>query len=219
MGLAVEVGLVAYQVENGGVDDQLNAEFERLSEFLVANGLKRHDEPEICEVVSFGMYGYAGLHYLRRVAAYLDLDGTIPEPGGVGGAEPADDPILQRYYDAVESNAEGRTFDHLIVHSDAEGFYVPQEFPNVLAEPTGELVAGGFVGSSQRLKEECIRLALVLELPLDTDPEDESVYDAADNQGNGDLKWQRYGVESFTLLRLYNAAKHSIETGAAIMFC
>ncbi len=219
MGLAVEVGLIAFEVENGGVDEDLQAEFDRLSDFLVANGLRPHNEPEICETISFGMHGYADLHYLRRLAAHLDLNGSIPEPGGAGGAEPSEDPILQKYFDAVAGAEEGRSFDHLMVHSDAEGFYVPQEFPKVLVDPTGEAVAGGFVGSSQRLKEECIRLAELLELPLDTNPEEESVYDATDDQGNGDAKWQKYGVESFTLLRLYNAAKHSIETGAAIVFC
>ncbi|MGI5156389.1 hypothetical protein [Microbispora sp. CA-102843] len=31
--------------------------------------------------------------------------------------------------------------------------------------------------------------------------------------------WRRYGVESFTCLQLTAAARHSIATGAAIVFC
>lgn len=48
-----------------------------------------------------------------------------------------------------------------------------------------------------------------MELPLDLDPEDEQVYEAAESQGTGTTTWQRYGRESYSCLRLYHAAIHS----------
>jgi len=74
------------------------------------------------------------------------------------------------------------------------------------------------VGSSPRLLEECQRLASELKLPLDLDPEAREVYALVESQGMGDTTWKRYGMESFSCLRLYRAATHSIKTGAAVVF-
>lgn len=57
-----------------------------------------------------------------------------------------------------------------------------------------------------------------LELPLDLDPEDDRVFMAAESQGAGATLWERYGRELYSCLRLYHAARHSIATGAAIVF-
>jgi hypothetical protein len=64
-----------------GVED-LRAEFAALNEALREAGLPEH-QPERADwdPVDFDMWGYGGLHYLRRVAAYLDRDGELPEPG------------------------------------------------------------------------------------------------------------------------------------------
>ncbi|MFL5242013.1 MAG: hypothetical protein ACJ8FY_07885 [Gemmataceae bacterium] len=105
-------------------------------------------------------------------------------------------------------------------HSDAEGYYLPQDFPKVLFPPEDLEIPGGMVGSSVRLHDECKRLANWLQLPLDLDPEAEEVWEAAfDKQGEEDEVWHRYGIESFVCLRLYAASKHSMEHGAAIVFC
>ena len=173
------------------------------------------------------MFGYSGLHYLRRIAAHLNIRGALPEPGGEDVPE---DRVLKEYY--ALAGASGRSFfdrlfgrksivrdyDHLILHSDAEGYYVPQDFREVLFPPDRLGTPGGMLGSSHRLLEETTRLARAVELPLDTDPEADEVWEAAETQGEGDLLWQRFGVESFTCLRLYNAARCSIDHSAVIVF-
>ena len=112
-----------------------------------------------------------------------------------------------------------RTFDHLLLHSDAEGYYLPQDFDPVLFPPKDYQIPGGIIGSSVKLKEECERLAAALQLPLELDPEGEEVWEATESQGEGDLQWQRYGIESFVCIRLYAACQRSLRNGAAIVFC
>jgi hypothetical protein len=157
------------------------------------------------------MWGYSGLHYLRRIAAYLGQGKEVPGPGNKDATK---DPILAQYYDLM---APG--FEHLVLHSDAEGFYVPRDFPNVLF-PSDELkVPGCMIGSSVRLLDECKRLATWLELPLDIEPESEEVWEAADDPKSEGPKWMQFGVESFSCIRLIKAAEASIKTGGAIVFC
>ncbi|MEW6304237.1 MAG: hypothetical protein AB1705_12240 [Verrucomicrobiota bacterium] len=228
MGLSIEVGILAGLNENDPEGaEHFRAEFDCVNRFLATQSIPAHRESETCEVWSCGMYGYSGLHYLRRIAAHLDIEGKLAPPGGDKAEK---DPVLQRYYDAFGRPQGGflgrwfksapiqRCFDHLIIHSDAEGYYIPQDFPSVLIPGPAFPIAGGMLGSSQRLLAECQRLAEALSLPLDIDPESEELWEATKSQGKGDLKWQRYGVESFTCLRLYRAAQHSIQNNAAIVF-
>jgi hypothetical protein len=230
MGLALEVGYLADLLQN---DAEGAAWFrkilERLQPYLTSIGLSQHHEPEQCDVFSCDMYGCSGLHYLRRIAAHLDLSGKLPPPGDKDASK---DPVLQKYYQLGESKPSGflkrlfqrpatqkRTFDHLIFHSDAEGYYLPQDFPAVLFPPASIEIPGGMIGSSIRLLDECTRLAKALGLSLDLDPEAEEVWNACESQGTCATQWQHYGIESFTCLRLHAAAQHSIKTGAAIVFC
>ena len=73
-------------------------------------------------------------------------------------------------------------------------------------------------GSSHALLRECKELARVLELPEDLSLEDEAVWRAVETQGEGEEKWERYGVESYTCLALIRACEASVETGAAVVF-
>lgn len=229
MGLNLEVGILADLIESDEEGaEHYRSEFKTLSGFLVSQGLSEHREPESCAVWSSDMYGYSGLHYLRRIAAYLDIKGQLPPPGD---DKASNDPVLKRYYEAFDrprpsvldrffgGTIEKRTFDHLVIHSDAEGYYIPQDFPAVLIPGQDFRVSGEMVGSSHRLLAECERLADALELPLNMNPDSEEIWAATESQGEGDLQWKRYGIESFTCLRLYVAAQHSIQTNAAIVFC
>jgi hypothetical protein len=224
MGLALEVGILAGLREN---DEEgyhyFRSQLKALNSHLQHAKLPTHTEPENCDVWSCEMYGYSGLHYLRRLAAHLDSTGQLPEPGDDDASR---DPFLEKYYqqfDGVKASFTKqldfkRGFDHLIVHSDAEGFYLPIDFPTVLY-PASELgIAGGMVGSSHRLLKECQRIAEQLEIPSDLDESSDALWEAADSQGEGTQKWERYGIESFTCVCLMRGCLKSLETNAALIF-
>ena len=229
MGLALEVGILTDLRENDseGYERYLN-QFRVLNEYLEKVGLPTHHEPEGCEVWSCEMYGYSGLHYLRRIAAHIDITGNIPSPGNIDSPK---DVTLQNYYKKAENKDPGFLarlpptsqkypvgFNHLIFHSDSEGFYLPIEFEKVLY-PDSELgIAGGMIGSTIKLLRECERLAAVLEIPPSIDENSDELWEAADAQGESSVKWQKYGVESYTCIHLIKACNKSIETGAAIVF-
>lgn len=229
MGLDVTVGyLNEITRDDPSFLPEISAWFDGLNAYLESVGLPPHVEPANCSEKSWQMYGYSGLHYLRRIAAYLDVHGKLPPPGDNNAP---DDPMLAEYYNLANLSRgnffdrlfrrppKTRTFDHLMQHSDAEGFYLPLDFPDVLI-PDEELeIPGQLVGSAVRLKRECERLASELKLPLDLDPEAEEVWEATETQGEGETHWQRYAIESFTCLRLYAACKYSLHTGAAVVFC
>lgn len=252
MGLSVGVGGLIGEDEEG--DEYHLRAFSRVNAKLKAMGLPEHHEPEVPEDRrdGFDMYGYVGLHYLRRVAAHLWFSNRLPPPGNEQAVH--EDPVVEAYYvrrgyysrlgleppkpappeppkrslfhrrtevpappPMPPGEPVGRaTFDHLMFHSDCEGYYFPADFPEVIFETRD--VPGGTVGSSQRLLHECEVLAGTLRLPLTIDPEAEELWQAAERQGTGPGDWQRYGVESFTCARLYHAAKLSVELGAVIYF-
>ncbi|HLX70643.1 MAG TPA: hypothetical protein VKV04_13535 [Verrucomicrobiae bacterium] len=220
MGLSIEVGLVADLLVNDEEGaEEIQQQFAELSRYLTSIGLQPHVDPPDVEVWSGDMFGYSGLHYLRRLAAHLHYTQKLPEPGD---DDSADDPVLQRYYNDYNDAPAGKAFgayDHLIVHSDAEGYYLPQDFECVII-PGDSCPVVDMVGSSQRLRAECEKIAAALQLPLDLDPEDERLIEAAESQGEGGgaTAWERYGIESYSCLQLHRAACHSISTRAAIVF-
>ena len=229
MGLALCVGYlaeIAYSDEEGA--RAFREEMDRLNCFLVSAGLQPHREPQECPALSCDMYGYSGLHYLRRIAAHLDLRGVLPAAGDRGAAN---DLVMEEYYRLATRTKPGfmarlfgrperpRSFDHLLRHGDAEGYYLPQDFPEVLFPPKELAIPGGMVGSSVRLHEECRRLAAALQLPVDLDPEAQEVWDAVESQGQGEVHWKRCGIEAYLCLRVIRAADHSLKHGAVIVFC
>jgi len=229
VGLSLCVGMLAEVREDDAEGASgLEEAFSQANQLLERAGLPGHREPEDCETWDAQMFGYSGLHYLRRLAAHLDAGLPMPVPGT---QESDEDPILQAYFNSVVGKKPGilkrlfgkppsfsRAFDHLIVHSDAEGFYVPQDFSKVLIA-SDERLPGGMLGSVPRLLSELDRLAAALELPAELDPESEPLWEAADSQGEGDALWERYGIESFSCVVLREACRRSLKTGAAIVFC
>ena len=160
------------------------------------------------------MWGYSGLHTLRRLTVHLAETGTLP--GSLEEARmAADDPLLKKAYRGWPGEPAG-PFDHLIRHSDCEGYYVPVDFGQVIVD---ERLAGGYLGSSVRLLAETRRIAAALDLPEGLDPDSEEVFGACDTGTRAAEGWQRYGIESYVCLRLIQAARHSIATGAVIDFC
>lgn len=224
MGLALCVGVPS---EIRDSDPEYIAYFEQQVEaingVLESFDLPPHHEPFDVEderTFECDMIGYSGLHYLRRIAAHLALGKELPPPGDDGAAS---DSVLSDYYKIFDANfargqATGIPFQHLIVHGDAEGYYLPVEFDDVIIPDASLEIAGGMLGSSHALLRECKELAQALELPEDLSLEGEAVWEATESQGEGNEKWERYGIESYTCLALLKACEASIETGAAIVF-
>jgi hypothetical protein len=222
MGLTVEVGILVDVAESDpDALESLREDFAAANAALYEDGLPTYDEPETAswEPLSFDMYGYSGLHYLRRIAAHVAARSELPPPGT---DDASSDPVLEAYYDAVtkgwrpfrRSSRIDRRFDHLLLHSDAEGFYVPVEFENVLFTDD---VPGAMIGSAQALVRELEELAAALGVPTELDPESDELAEASEEQGDGE-GWKRYGVESFTCVRLLAAARASLDRGAAVVF-
>lgn len=215
MGLNIIVGILA-EVERGDEDDPVHADFAVIRELLDQAGAGQWTEPELNQedALEGDMWGYSGLHTVRRVAAYLEQTGILPDPLPEA-SKAADDPLLQNCYAKPPGNPAG-LFDHLIYHSDCEGYYVPADFEQVIVDHRSP---GGYLGSSVRLLAETRRIAGALGLPEDLDPDSQEVFDACNAATPAAGGWQRYGIESYCCLRLIRAAKHSISTGAAIAFC
>ncbi|MCG3183957.1 MAG: hypothetical protein ICCCNLDF_02068 [Planctomycetes bacterium] len=204
MGLAVCVGMLADLVENDEEGAQwFRDELETLSAVLQANGLPGHEEPE--EVEQFTPSGiesipYSFLHYLRR--AYVCVRKGIELRRGEFTGED------QRLVDEFTNS----TMDsHLLVHSDAEGFYVPQDF----AEPVSdENLTGGFAGSTQRLKAELAQVAPALGIRLEgADLPDEERERLAGIEDDDELE-----PELIVWLALWEAAEHSLKHNSLIVF-
>ena len=229
MGLSLEVGILAdlKDSDEEGVEYHREA-FERLNTFLASRGLPRHSEPLDCEVWSADMAGYSTLHDVRRIAAYLDCDRQLP---AASTGQSSKDPCLEGYWAAVEGKESGfvgrlfrprpkyrREFDHLIIHSDAEGYYLPIDFPDVLFPPAHLEIAGGMVGSVPRLLQEIERLARRLEIPVGVETDTDELSDLLRAPLAEGPLWQRYGRESFGCVTLREGCRHAMATGAALVF-
>jgi hypothetical protein len=78
MGLAICVGILATLEDDPEGRAYHQEQLARVNTFLSARGSPTHAEPAACEAWHVEMFGYSGLHYLRRVAAHLDLRGAVP---------------------------------------------------------------------------------------------------------------------------------------------
>jgi|RhiMethySRZTD1v2_1073278.scaffolds.fasta_scaffold857180_2 hypothetical protein len=235
MGLGLEVGILAdlKDVDEEGYTSYVE-DFARLNIALRAEGLGEHVEPDdLDEVFSCDMMGYSRIHCLRRIAMHLALGHPVPAPGnretdfnGVPTAE---------YFDAFGAEKDMK-YQHLIVHSDADGFYVPIDFERVICTPS---LQGSWVGSTQRLRAECAELASMLGIPSGMDYDSDELSRAvsaqldpgrrsaprlwpwkrAEIEPSNDLMWKRYAVEADACLRLLTACEASLLVKAAIVFC
>ncbi|HLU09248.1 MAG TPA: hypothetical protein VK003_06245 [Oceanobacillus sp.] len=201
-------------------------QFAAINHALLERGFPEHEEPEEIEDWSVEMYGHSGLHTLRRVAAHLWAGKGVPEPakrGPAGVPDASTDPVLGEYYDEVRSWLEAgvaryrMAYEHLILHSDDRGYYLPMRFSQVIfASPTLN-VAGSMIGSAQVLIDECRQLLGALGVPPMLDYESDAVREAVNNPGRG-IGWERYGIEVESCLKLMAACQRSLETGAVVVF-
>jgi len=228
MGLSLEVGILSDLKEADAEGFAHFAEsFARLGSFLRQLGLPPHCEPDDSKVWSGDMYGYSGLHYLRRLAAHVEYENRLPQPGNDDSSK---DVLLARYYDdycarqGFVGKLLGRKprrpkgFNHLVMHSDAEGYYLPIDFADVLFPPDELRIPGGMVGSTHRLQNECLKLKEILRIPERLTQECDELCEAMEHQGEGEELWSRYGIECFSCVQLLAACEASLQSGAAIVF-
>jgi len=228
MGLAVCVGMLAELLEDDPESAEgFEGELAEVNRVLAAAGLPPHTEPrgplELDSRASIDGFPYSFIHYLRRAYAHRVLSPDWVATPLADDVDPTADPKIQALLDGCES--------HLLCHSDAEGFYVPVDFDEVLfdgdggdeeelegdadiEEPAG--LPGGMLGSSQRLLEELVFVAPALGIRLDdgrlSDEEAERI-DALIDEDDGLYR------EYVSWLLLYESARLSIEHRTAIVFC
>lgn len=228
MGLAIEVGILAdlKKADEEGYG-MYREDFDNLNRFLRSKGMASHVEPEEVDgIFSSGMWGYSGLHALRRIALHLAFGHPVPGPAEKD-RHPEDE--LNTAYLERSSAGEKLKFQHLIVHSDAEGFYIPIDFETVLETPHDFEIPGCWVGSTQRLHAECTELANMLQMPIERRFDCDDLLPGAKTESSWRLwrrkttvsepMWKPYSIETYVCLRLIAACDVSLRNKAAIVFC
>jgi hypothetical protein len=244
MGLSIEVGYFADIKENDSeafAEDFVNVAI--MNSALSAHGASPYSENlDIEQIVGFDMLGYSGLHYVRRIAAHIAFGDIDCAPCTDGNYN---DIYFKKWYEEHENYLDYKPgilqkifgdktkkpqFEHLMAHSDAEGYYVPVLFDDVLF-PDVDGFPGGMFGSSYKLLEECKIIAKILEIPEGLTPDEPELHRAifiqsGDSSGsftNGrdcyPEKWKRFAVETYGCLVLIKAAEASIAESCAIVFC
>ena len=213
MGLAVGVGVLASLLENDQEGaDWLEEGFASANLLLEEEGLPKHAEPRTFKTpalrASIRSFPYSFIHYVRRAYAHRSANPAWMACPLDHDVDPSADPLVEDELDMMCS--------HLICHSDAEGFYLPIDFSDVLfAGPEDSSLPGGMVGSSYRLLEELKVVAPALGIRLNDGrlPDNEA---ARINE----LVCSGEGIyrELCSWLALYEAACLSIELKTAIVF-
>lgn len=209
MGLAVAVGRLSDLVEHDEEEAEwLREAFASCNELLVANNLPVHNEPQTplpeASRCAIDGYPYSFLHYLRRVYAHVVQDPSWKLQPVQAGDNPAEDPVAEEVAAQLDS--------HLLCHSDAEGYYLPIDFSDVLFD---EAVPGMMLGSSYQLMRELTAIASNMEIKLNNgqldDSEAERLNDEVENEGP-------FWIEKCVWLSLFEATRLSLKYKAAVCF-
>ena len=213
MGLAICVGILADLIENDPESvEHFEADFAAANRKLAEAGLPPHIEPRTLPPLEsrapLDGLPYSFIHYLRRAYAH-----RVTTPGWIATPLPEDtDPTEDETLEDVAHMFES----HLLCHSDAEGFYLPVDFEDVIfAEEDETDLPGGMLGSSYRLLEELVLVAPALGITLsDGELSDEEAARIADSMGEDEGLYRE--IESWLLL--YESARLSIAHKTAIVF-
>ena len=214
MTLAIDIGILAWTLDE---DPEAAGWFEEdlavVNRVLAAQRIRPHEEPRELpdeawdsRAASDGI-GYVALALLRRAFAHRALDPAWVAKPLPDGEDPAADPVLEGATESFES--------HLLSHDDAEGWYVPVDFPLVVTSDEDDDLPGGLLGSSQRLLAELRLVAPALGITLEGgDPTDaEAARVNAIAAARGPL-W----AEHEAWIALFEAARLSIRYKTAIVF-
>ncbi|RQO59232.1 hypothetical protein DBV14_07920 [Variovorax sp. KBW07] len=213
MGLAISVGALADLLENDTEGAEwLQEDLAVVNKVLAAAGLPPHAEPRelppLDSRASLRSFPYSFIHYLRRAYAHRLVSPDWVATPVQDGVDPADDPAIQAALDESDS--------HLICHSDAEGFYVPVEFDEVLfSDSDDEELSGGMLGSSYRLRDELVLVAPALGIALTDGQLSDEEAERIDGLIDDDEGLYR---EHASWLLLYESARLSIAHKTVIVF-
>ncbi|MCA9567718.1 MAG: hypothetical protein KC656_07740 [Myxococcales bacterium] len=207
MGLGISVGILADLNRN---DPEGAAYFrdqlEVLNRYLTDQMLPLHLEPESLPPLArttCTSFPYSFLHYLRRIYARARQDPAWSATPCARDEDPALDPAVDEETFMFTS--------HLLCHSDAEGFYLPVDFTELI---TGDDVLGGFAGSTHRLQEELVVCAHALGIHLDHDQLVEGEAERLDRLSTDGPFFREITV----WLALWEAVGISLEHNTAIAF-
>ncbi len=209
MGLAISVGYLNDLERNDAEGAAWFREnLKKLSTVLERNGSQAHrepvDSPELESRAACDSFPYSFLHYLRRVYAHAKRDSAWRAEPLEAGRNPTEDTVLDEEMFMFTS--------HLLNHSDAEGYYVPQEFEDVIYDDT---VPGGMIGSSQHLLRELIRAAPALGIALEHGELSDAEAERINQVGESDVGLYR---ENTVWIALFEAARLSIQHNTLIVF-
>lgn len=213
MGLAVGIAVLQDLCENDPEGEQwLHKGLDEANRLLCAAGYVRHDEPRVLPRLQsrapINGFPYSFLHYLRRAYARRRADPNWVATPLSDGDDPCNDVVLTEAYDDLDS--------HLLCHSDAEGYYFPVKFREVIfADTQDSPLPGGMLGSSYRLLEELIDVAPALGIALDAGHLSDEEANRIAGQCDDDTGIYR---ELIVWLALFESARLSIEHKTAIVF-
>jgi len=211
MGLAVTVGVLSDLLENDPEGAEwMEEDLAAVNALLAANNLPAHVEPRdpLPETsrASISSFSYSSLHYLRRIYAHIAQDPAWKPTELEEGEDPIEDPVLGEVSNEMRS--------HLVCHDDAEGFYLPIDFTEVLMDDEGEL-PGGMLGSTQRLMEELLALAPALGIEV----KNGELSNAEAKRLNREVeKEASFCTEKMVWIALFEAARLSLKYESAISF-
>lgn len=217
MGLSIEVGSLAYLIEEGDHEgaDYLREQVQHINAAmdLLEDEIAKHQEPENLPQAELNgranciSFPYSFLHYLRRLYILVQTEQTI---------KPADDEDVYAGIDETLID-ELSEESHLLGHSDAEGFYLPNDFDFPFMnfdEP--DSIAGAIVGSSVGLQQELVTLAEALDISLD----DTKLSDKEVAKLHAEIEAESdFYIEKLVWLALFEASRLSIKHHTMIQFC
>jgi hypothetical protein len=206
MGLAISTHFLVDMIHNDAEGEGwFRDNLERLNELLEKEGLPPHVEPEVKGAAKarrhVGSFPYSFLHYLRRAYAYVHEDQPLTPLAE--GDDPSEDPMVEEANVLLDS--------HLLCHSDAEGYYVPIDFADIIVDDD---IPGGMIGSTQRLFAELVAVAPAIGIELDGTVLSDKVAAALSEEDDT----VPYATERLVWLSMFEAARVSIANHTLIVF-
>lgn len=202
MGLSVSVGQLAWCLAEGCDEEEIEyarRNIREVNRVLAENGLPPHVEPEALPPFRDRCRGvglpYSMIHSLRRAVAYARRapEEFAPPMTGDPTRDPRVEDELTIYFDS-----------HLICHSDADGFYVPIDFPEPL------YYDGGILGSSQGAMRELVQVAPLLGIDLVDGHLTDQMADVLNDDSDGPLEAERY-----VWFQFFERFRRSVEQGGS----